>query len=684
MIRAEYFEGRLCVEGGWLIEAGIVSKANYDYNSKKANWIIARRGNNGNPALIEWDSMPTRFKNAIIALVGDPKKILLKSFLEQNIKPDAVASKFFNEYQLPDGRRLVQTNPDAAQRYYNNAIVLNAIHATISFRRNKRNALCNATTGIWNTICNELNGLDKRSYPHDLPSNVRRLSDKYRKYMREGYQSLISEKFCNINSRKVDEDLERLILSIYCMSNNPYASWVHDDYLKFLGGGLDVIDTRTGELFNRTDFFDDNGKPTVVSEGTVWNYINNPKNRAIVDSIRKGYHAFGSESRPHFHRHSAVYSLSKVSLDDRDLPRKMHNGKRVKAYYAYDVASGALIGAAYSVAKDTNLFIDCLRDMFRFLDRKGFGMPLEMEVENHIVRQFEDDLMKAGVVFPFIHWCAPTNSQEKHAEQFNRQKKYGYEKRYQDGIGRWYAKLEANRTNGERVYNDELHKHEIKEKTYSYEQLVADDLESIKQYNAGLHRNQKGKNTKGKTRMQVFEEMINPDALVQTNRAVLVKHIGEKTDSSIRRNQYARVQYADYQLSSPEDLAKLKPGNYNVQAYWLPEEDGSITHAYLYQGDEFICKAAKINTFTTATAEKTDVDTQNMTEQAKYITQFDKMVKDGREELARVKLMQVQNFDNITVEIDTTTAERDGDMDIEEMIEEYRGGWFEERAIATI
>ena len=107
----------------------------------------------------------------------------------------------------------------------------------------------------------------------------------------------------------------------------------------------------------------------------------------------------------------------------------MHDGNRVKAYYAYDVCSGALTGAAYSRKKDTDLYIGCLRDMFRFLDRRSLGLPLEMEVENHLVNQFEDDLMRAGNLFPFVRWCAPTNSQEKHAEQFNRAKKYGYEKR---------------------------------------------------------------------------------------------------------------------------------------------------------------------------------------------------------------------------------------------------------------
>ncbi len=37
-----------------------------------------------------------------------------------------------------------------------------------------------------------------------------------------------------------------------------------------------------------------------------------------------------------------------IVLSDRDLPRPMKDGNRVKAYYAYDVVSGAVVGYAYN------------------------------------------------------------------------------------------------------------------------------------------------------------------------------------------------------------------------------------------------------------------------------------------------------------------------------------------------
>jgi len=260
---------------------------------------------------------------------------------------------------------------------------------------------------VFASICAEMRLLDKNKYPHSLPASVRNLRTKYKQYMENGYRGLIHSNYFNNHARKVTANVEHLLLSLCVASNNPYSEWVWMQYLRFISGEIDVANTKTGELFNREDFFDDKGEPISISESTVWNYLNNPANKLIIDSVRLSYHDFNHLIRPHYHREAPRFSLSKVSLDDRELPRKMHDGNRVKAYYAYDVCSGVLLGAAYSKKKDTDLFVNCLREMFRTLDGMGLGLPLEMEVENHLVRQFEEDLFKAGVVFPFVRWCAP-------------------------------------------------------------------------------------------------------------------------------------------------------------------------------------------------------------------------------------------------------------------------------------
>lgn len=630
----ETIDNKLCIQASALIESGIITKANYDYHVRKGAIVVKQRACRNTPAMVEIVSMPERFRSQTEReFKSELHAFQCERLIEKRIIEDPEAMEFFSTVKTPSGSNLLK---EKVIEYYNNAIVLNAIHKFLLEHKSFRNKLGNGKgSKRWELIANELQQVDRKKYPHTLPENHRRLQEKYNNYMQDGYSILMHGNLANKNARIVNERLENLILSIFCMKNKPYAKWVYEDYLRFLTGDITIVDMKTGEILNRDDFYDeDKSRYRTISEATIWNIINNPKNRAMVDKIRSTHHRYNSVSRPHYHRHAPEYTLSKVSLDDRDLPRKMHDGNRVKAYYAYDVASGCIIGASYSVKKDTTLFIDCLRDMFRFIDSRGWGLPLEMEVEHHLVNQFEDDLMKAGVVFPLVRWCAPTNSQEKHAEHFNRRKKYGFEKRYQGGIGRWYAKDEANQTEGERVYDDNLNKYVIKEKTYSYEQLVADDLFTIKQYNNSWHRNQT--KYKGLTCMQVLEQNLNPN-LARINRPLLVRYIGNKTTTSIQRNMYVQVQYADYQLSTPEILGRLAPNNYTVQAYYLPSDE--IESVYLYQNDNFICEATKIVAFNTSNAEWTDADELAKTNQAKYIAQFDSMSKKGSEEFARVEIM---------------------------------------------
>jgi hypothetical protein len=403
-------------------------------------------------------------------------------------------------------------------------------------------------------------------------------------------------------------------------------------YNQFVCGELDVYDPETGELFDPEEFTNKNGEPLALSETTVANYLNNPKNRALRSKLHDSAWDFNNKYRPHHNRKSPIWAFSKISLDDRDLPRKMTDGTRVKAYYAYDVASGCVIGYAYNRLKTADLFINCVRNMFQLIDRQGWNCPAEVEVEHHLVNNFADGLIRAGVVFPFVRWCNPANSQEKRAEHLNKAKKYGVEKRLQVGIGRWYARLEANRPKEEKVYDE--HNNTYKEATYTYEQLVADDLRAIAQFNNQKHPNQKM--YPGLTRWEVLCQNQNPD-LAPVDKAFLYRFIGEKTRTSIRRSMYCTVRGEKFRLPSPDLLERLAPNDYEVQAYYLPDDAGEVSEVYVYQDDHFIAKCAPVGAYNEATTEQTDKDRQNYVEQAKYVSEFDALMK--REKIRKVHIL---------------------------------------------
>lgn len=652
----QYYNNILCCEQNWLIEQRIISASNIKVLKSRGIIQAARRGCRNTTALIAYESIPKRFQDVIVNKIGDPYQLVKKEKFEDRIKLDPEAPSFFSKYKLEDGRNLP---PEVQLQYTNDAHIFYTITGLISKRKNIKKALGNKAKKLWENVTESINSIDKNKWDHTLPTSRVRIQKRYYRYQELGYLGLISNKWGNDNSRKVNVLIEKLILSLYILPNKPYNKSVHDLYLQFLGGAIDVVDKDTGELFDREDF-KENGVLVELSEGTIYNYINSPKNRPIVDSYRSGKLEFSSTHRPHAHRTQAKMSLSKISMDDRDL-RKMKDGIRLKAYYAYDVASGCVIGSAYNSFKKTPLFIDCMRDMFNFLNSKGLGIPMEVEVEHHLVKEFKDGLMKAKNVFPFVRWANPGNSQEKYAETLHRIKKYGYEKKYQDGIGRFYSKLEANRPVQEKIFDAENNNYQ--EKTYSKEELIAADLEVIEKYNNDQHPNQKL--YKGMTRLEVLIYHANPN-VAKYEEYLLAKYIGESTPTTIRRNQYVSANYAKYVLPSLEVLDRLAPNNLNVTAYWLPSHKQEAVH--LYQNGEYICTCDKIVEFQTATAEMTKEDKEAFLRQSKYISKFDSHIKESRKQLAKVEIIENKGFDDeIEVEIVNTKSIEDDDWDLESL-----------------
>ena len=621
----EYYNNILCMTAGEL--TAVMTPSNYKQLSARGKITVARRACRGHRALVVVDSLPSKYREKVKEIYPEGSTMKLHECFRENFTLDAEARTFFSTFRFDNGSPLPA---DKVNEYTVNASAIRAVLRLMANTKSLRRAQFGGRVQ-WDEMAAAV-AYFKQEYGHTLPESTLRLRKKVAQFNREGYACLISGKFQNQNTRRVNYRTERLILSLDCQPERPFNTTTHEMYLQFVCGELDVYDPETGELFDPEDFTDKNGEPIMLSEATIRNYLNNPKNRALRAKYHDSAWKFNNEYRPHHNRKAAGWAFSKVSLDDRDLPRKMADGNRVKAYYAYDVASGCVVGYAYNRLKTADLFLDCVRNMFQLIDRQGWNCPAEVEVEHHLVCNFADGLMRAGVVFPFVRWCNPGNSQEKRAEHFNRAKKYGVEKRSQVGIGRWYARLEANRPKVEKIY-DEFN-NTYKEATYTYEQLVAEDIRAIATYNNQLHPNQTM--YPGLTRWQVLCENQNPN-LSPVDKALLYRFIGERTRTSIRRNMYCTVRGVKFGLPSPELIGRLAPNDYAVEAFYMPDAEGNVSEVYLYQGNNFIATCAPIGLYNEATAERTGEDVQNYLEQSKYVAQFDAMIR--REKIQKVKIL---------------------------------------------
>jgi len=615
----EYYGNTLCISARELVEGGIMTASNYKQLSARKRINVVRSGKGqGRYALVAVDSIPTIYRKMVDELYPGGDTVRLEGWITSNYETDQAAVAFFND-RAKTGLDLTQ---EKVKEYVVNASVLNTCIKL--YNRASASKKLMGEKYDWEKMATTIKTL-KDKFGHTLPASTMRFRKKVAEYKKFGYACLISGKFGNQSARKVDHKTERLILGLAVLPNKPFNTSVLELYNSFVCGEIEVYDPETGELFNPDDFTDKSGEPKVLSESTITNYLNRPKNKVLIEHELMSYTTFMHEQMPHMHRHAGEFSLSQITMDDVDLTRKLKDTKqRVHAYYAYDVVSQCVIGASYARKKDEILVLDCFRDMFRLIERNGWGMPAGIEVENHLMSQYKDGFLQAGVAFPFVHFCAPQNSQEKYAENLNGAKKRSIIHKNHEGIGRFYGKGKW-RTESKKISDETNELYEDKE-YFSYDQLIADDRQDSYEWNHSLHPNQK--KYPGMSRWDVLVANINP-TLQPLDKLTLARYIGERVETSIRRNSTVRVAYEDWWLSKTEKLERLEPNNNKVTAYYIPDADGKPQEVFIFQGDRFIDQVERVETYNRVMAEQTDEDKEKYQVQQKKVASFTKYVKDN-------------------------------------------------------
>lgn len=186
----------------------VMTKAAYDWNVRQRNFNVLQRACRCKKALVEYRSLPERFRTRFEAKYGDPEKMMKQD--EMQLAHDAEAQKFYHDHLLPNGEHL----PEEKQaEYTTNARVLNALLDMLNTQKAMRRARNNNTPVIWSSIFRAAEDL-RAAYGHTLPQSEARLRDKIRQYQKEGYGCLVSGKFCNSNTLKITKAAGRQIVAL--------------------------------------------------------------------------------------------------------------------------------------------------------------------------------------------------------------------------------------------------------------------------------------------------------------------------------------------------------------------------------------------------------------------------------------------------------------------------------------
>lgn len=226
----EYYGSILCVTVSELTGSedgdAVMSYETYHKCVVRHQLTVARPGKGkGSYALIEWASLPERFRERFIGKYGDPEKIMKQetTYLPQ----DPEAQRFFHGHILPDGRHI----PEAKQAEYTlNARALNALTAMANGQKAAHRAGNNNTPVIWANVMKESERL-RDAYGHTLPRNEASLRRKMREYARDGYACLVSGKFGNSSALKITPEAERYIVALRRCRTPVYSTeGIFDEY----------------------------------------------------------------------------------------------------------------------------------------------------------------------------------------------------------------------------------------------------------------------------------------------------------------------------------------------------------------------------------------------------------------------------------------------------------------------
>lgn len=612
--------------------APVISYENYRAQARRGRIKVLRKGGGkGGSVLIDYDSLPIELRDKVDKRIGtDAVHVAtLRKWFSDHYRRDRGAMEYYP-------KRLRELNislpleriAQLTEEYTVNASVLMAVKNLQADIRLLKRVMGGKKTIRWEQLASAISYY-RQEVGHTLPQSAARFRKALREFDERGYESLISKKFGNQQTRKVDRDTLYLLLALDNDDTRPYNTTVAERYNSFVDGLLAVYNPETGELY-------DPHKYKNLSDTTVANYLSTPEAKALRGKVHDDYQTWRGKNQPFVLRKRPTMSLSKISLDDRDLKIKINWREQgvseivsLKIYLAYDLASQAIIGYSFSGKKRHDIFIGCLRSTFRTLLANNLPCPYEAEVEQHLVSDFKETLMRPGALFPEPNFLAPGNSQAKGAEHMNRLFKYQTEKEYIPNTGRHYARLDANQTNEEKSFDE--HNDRFNAKVWAYEDAVAFYEGLIHEYNHSPHSNEAYWG--GRTRWEVLMSSVNPQ-LAEVDRHKLATLLGEHRSTSVRRG-HIKANYRSFSLS-PEGISKLKSRDGKVDAYWWEQNDGEMGEVYVYEGGRYIETAEEIIRVNEAKAEQTEEDRHQLHRQLQRVKAYDAHIAERLPSKARL------------------------------------------------
>lgn len=388
----------VCVSGDRLIKSeanhmGVMSMAMYCKLTNNKTLIKPQRGGNGRVAMIAFDSLPPKYRAAFIEQFGDPRKENeLKPLLER-IHVDIVLKDKLANYKYGEGQSL---KAEVQEAYCNDAAIFNAVQETISESLKARGGCRKSSRGLMTEIFESVKVASKQFEPNTMPSNQRIFERKYKRYIKEGWQSLLHKNFGNTNKSQLENDADALAM-----------------FIKIASRGDRYAATTGCDMFNKWAIPNDR-KP--LTPRTYNNYL--VKYDAILLEKREGKGAFANKYDEDIHRHRPLAPLLLINSDDNNLDFFFRSSKEVakggnvrtvstnyyryKMYLVLDPYCDYVLGYALGDEITTDLVVEAYRNAMNHVKELTGGYYLWNEIvadnwNRSVVKEFFERQAKVSL-----------------------------------------------------------------------------------------------------------------------------------------------------------------------------------------------------------------------------------------------------------------------------------------------
>lgn len=464
----------------------VMTRACYDKLVQRKSITVVRPGKGlEHCALVDYDSLPSRFKQRFISIYGDPHMAKKE---EKEIRIDTEARSFFEDYCLPDGTHI---KGDKIAEFTLNASVLNILIDMEKTQGVQRRLHGNSTPINWPPIyeaCEEL----RESYGHTLPRNVARLRDKIRDYKREGYAALVSGHLVNANASKITEEGGNFIIALKCSRTPVYNN------AQILAKYNEVAPAK--------------GWKQLKTQAALVNFLTRPE----VEIQWKGAVIGDTKAKMIYTRqHSTILPTMPNALWYGDGTRlnlfyKAYVDGRyqlatLNVYEVIDAASEVFLGCYISNTESFETLYEATRNALEFAGCK----PYEFVTDNQGGTKRADAQQWLKQVATLFRTTAPHQAPAKTIEAvFGRfQAQVLHQEWFYTG-GNITAKSESARIHREFIEKN-------LDKLPTYNEVVELYMNARKRWNEMPHPNVKAYS--GRSRMEVYTSQVNPEAVQLTD-----------------------------------------------------------------------------------------------------------------------------------------------------------------------